>query len=90
MSIREQKELGEKIRQARAIAKISQKDLAKIIGIGRVSLLKVEKGEREVNTSELKKIAEVIGKPVEFFLEEESEPYEAKTLDVTGIWTSPI
>lgn len=43
MSIREQKELGEKIRQARAIAKISQKDLAKIIGIGRVSLLKVEK-----------------------------------------------
>ena len=41
MSIREQKELGEKIRQARAIAKISQKDLAKIIGIGRVSLLKV-------------------------------------------------
>jgi transcriptional regulator with XRE-family HTH domain len=73
MLANKQKELGEKIRQARVIANISQEDLAKIVGIGRNSMIETEKGRREVSISELKIIAEATGKPLSFFLEDEPE-----------------
>jgi transcriptional regulator with XRE-family HTH domain len=93
MSIEEQKVIGEKIRQARAIAKLSQKDLAKIIGIGRVAVLNIESGEREVTVSELKIIAEATNQPFSFFYEEEKPKTEStpeRYLDVTGMQDDDI
>lgn len=72
MTIDDQKRIGEKIRQARVLASISQNQLAELVGFGRNSMIETEKGRRAVNTTELQKIAQVTNKPLSFFLEDES------------------
>jgi len=71
MSLDTQKQLGEKIRQARVISGLTQLKLAEIIGIGKNSMIDTEKGRRSVNTTELKLIAEATNKPLSFFYEED-------------------
>ena len=51
--------------------KLSQKELAERIGISRPTLIAIEKGERDVTLSELKKISEIFDLPIEIILDEE-------------------
>lgn len=86
MSLEEQKQVGEKIRQARAIAGISQINLAKLIGIGKNAMIDSEKGRRPVTITELSKIAKATNQPLSFFFEEEiTESTDKNTLDATGL-----
>lgn len=65
------KNIGEKIRQARALKKLSQKALGKMIGTDKQAIYRIENGKRTVAADELKHIAEVTDKPLDFFYEEE-------------------
>lgn len=66
------KQLGEKIRQARVIAKLSQEDLGKVLNFPGNVISRMELGQRPVRASELQIIAKATNKPVQFFFEEES------------------
>jgi len=88
MSIEEQKRIGDKIREARFISKLSQKKLAKKIGVGIATISRMELGATTAKFSDIKKIAEVTGKDMDFFLEEPKEKPEStpeKYIDVTGV-----
>ena len=76
----EKKKIGEKVRQARVLAKLTQDSLAKMVGLERVSISRTEMGQREVGATELKRIASATGRPLGFFYMEENG-----STDFTGV-----
>ena len=69
-SVPTQAELGRRIAVARADAGITQADLAAGVGLERTAIVRVETGERKVSATELVSIAEVLGRPVDWFFTE--------------------
>ena len=70
-----QQELGRRIRQAREDAGLTQSELADLLGLRHPqSISRYERGETEVPQKRLRRIAEVTGKPLGFFLTEEQMP----------------
>ncbi len=61
------------LENARKIAGLSQQDLAEKTGIKRSKIAMIETGERELSTSELKKVASALGIAPCFILSEEPE-----------------
>ncbi len=61
------KELGKRVRAARAYAGLSQEELAERIQISQPTLARVEKGERQARWIEIIGIAEVTGLPRTWF-----------------------
>lgn len=58
---------------ARVNAKLTQKELAKILGVSNVTVVNWESGKTEPNLSQLKKISELSGIPMDFiFVPEQS------------------
>jgi transcriptional regulator with XRE-family HTH domain len=53
------KKVGGKIKHLRINANLSQEELAKLLNINRISLSKIENGERNISAEELFKIAEI-------------------------------
>lgn len=53
--------LEKNIKELRKIYGLSQSEVAEAIGIGRTSMIAVEKGERELNSEELGKLADYLG-----------------------------
>ena len=53
--------VGERLRNARESARITQAESAKSIGVARTTIVAVEKGERRVRTNELQKLASLYG-----------------------------
>jgi transcriptional regulator with XRE-family HTH domain len=65
-------ELGRRIKQAREEAGLSQTELADRIGLRHPqSISNYERGETEVPGKRIRRIAEVTGRPLSFFLDEE-------------------
>lgn len=62
------KTIGKQIQLAREEAGYSQEQLAAKIGCSQSTLSNYEKGKRRIYLAQLEKIAEVLGRPVEFFL----------------------
>ena len=54
-------QLGERLRNARARAGLTQQDAAEKLGMARTTLITLEKGQRRVRSEELKDMAEVYG-----------------------------
>lgn len=50
---------------------LSQEELSKKLGMSRPTLIAVEKGERDITLTELKKISEIFDIPIEIILDEE-------------------
>lgn len=70
-------ELGRRICEARDKLGMSQAELAYAVGLKHPqSISKYERGESEVPRKRLLRIAEVTGKPLSYFLEDEPEPKE--------------
>lgn len=61
-------ELGQRIREARLAAALSQADLARSINLERSALVKIETGDRKVSALELLRISEVLGLPLSHFV----------------------
>ncbi|MBI5152809.1 DUF4065 domain-containing protein [Candidatus Peregrinibacteria bacterium] len=57
----------------RKSAGLSQEELSQKIGISRPTLISIEKGERDITLTELKKISEIFDIPIEIILDEELE-----------------
>jgi len=55
----------------RKAAKLSQEELAKKLDVSRPTLVSIEKGERDLTLSELKRLSEVFDIPIEIILDEE-------------------
>ncbi len=57
----------------RKSAGLSQEQLAQKLGFSRPTLIAIEKGERDITLTELKKISEIFDLPVEIILDDELE-----------------
>lgn len=64
------KDLIIKLRKSKGL---SQEELSQKLGISRPTLISIEKGERDINLTELKKISEIFDIPIEIILDEELE-----------------
>src|SRR5271165_6286229 len=62
--------VGQRLREARLLAGLSQTDLAKSLGISFQAVQKYESGENRLSASRLLAAAEFVGKPVSFFFDE--------------------
>ncbi len=62
------REIGYRITIAREEAGLNQKDLAERLGISQATLSNYEKGKRRVYLPQLQKIAEELGRPLDYFL----------------------
>jgi transcriptional regulator with XRE-family HTH domain len=65
--------LGRKLRDARAEAGLSQQALAERLGITFQQIQKYEKGANRIAASRLASIAEVLHRPISYFLEDPKE-----------------
>jgi len=76
-----QKSLGLKIKEWRDGKDLSQDDLAKVIGISRVAISDIERGNRSLNAQELAMIAKFFGVSADYLL---NEPRVEKINKKTG------
>ncbi|WP_051273640.1 helix-turn-helix domain-containing protein [Desulfotruncus alcoholivorax] len=63
------KSIGRQLQLAREQAGYSQEQLAAKIGCSQSTLSNYEKGRRRIYLAQLEKIAEILNKPVQFFLQ---------------------
>lgn len=63
------REIGYRIAIAREEAGLNQKELAEMLGISQATLSNYEKGKRRVYLPQLQRIAEAVGRPLEYFLQ---------------------
>jgi Zn-dependent peptidase ImmA (M78 family)/transcriptional regulator with XRE-family HTH domain len=61
-------EVGERVRESRAAAGLTQAGLADRLGLDRTALAKIESGSRQVSALELFRLADVLGLPVAHFV----------------------
>lgn len=66
------KEIGRKLQLAREEAGLSQEQLASLMGCAQSTLSNYEKGKRRIYLTQLENIAEILNKPIEYFLESTS------------------
>lgn len=65
-----QKMVGKRIREARKMAGLSQKQLADLLNLHRPSVSEIEAGNRSVRADELRRIAEILDVRVSWILGE--------------------
>lgn len=63
------KDIGRKLQQAREDAGLSQEQLASMLGCAQSTLSNYEKGKRRIYLTQLENIAEILNRPIEYFLE---------------------
>jgi transcriptional regulator with XRE-family HTH domain len=66
------KEIGRKIQLAREEQGLTQVDLAQTLGITQAALSNYELGKRRLYLHQIEQIASVLGKGLDFFIEEEN------------------
>ena len=67
---KEHKNLIKKLIKARKEKKLSQKQVAEILGVTQSYVSKIESGQRRIDIVQLKKFANIYQKKISFFLEE--------------------
>jgi len=70
------KQIGLKIKIARIIAKIDQKELAKRIGVEPVTVSRMESGSRKTTAVEIEKLSKAFNRPLSYFYEGKEEEYQ--------------
>lgn len=61
--------IGARIRQARKAKGLTQEELGKLLHVTGAAISHFERGRRDVDAKTLAKIARVLEKPIDFFLE---------------------
>lgn len=74
------KEIGRKLQLAREEAGLSQEQLATMLGCAQSTLSNYEKGKRRLYLTQLENIAEILDKPIEYFMESNNHA-EAATVN---------
>lgn len=70
------KEIGRKIQKAREEAGLNQEELATRLGLSQATLSNYELGKRRLYLAQLEAISRELGKPLQYFLEENGPPGE--------------
>lgn len=65
------RDIGKRLQRAREEAKLSQEELASLLGITQAALSNYELGKRRLYLQNLEQIASILNKPIAYFLEEE-------------------
>jgi transcriptional regulator with XRE-family HTH domain len=68
----ERKKMGVRLKEAREYVGLSQDEVAKTLSIPRTALSNIETGQRRIDVLELKKLARLYKRPVEYFTGEET------------------
>lgn len=68
------KDIGLKIQIAREEKGLSQEQLARALGCSQPALSNYEKGKRRLYLSHLEKLSEILEKPLEYFMENNTLP----------------
>jgi transcriptional regulator with XRE-family HTH domain len=63
--------IGARIKQARSELGLSQKELGKLYGCSDVNISEIERGLTGISIPDLERIAEIVGKPITWFLQDE-------------------
>src|SRR5437016_3597429 len=61
--------LGQRLAEARDLAGMTQESVARAVGLERTAVVLLEKGERNLKVPELVEIAQVLGRPLSYFVE---------------------
>jgi transcriptional regulator with XRE-family HTH domain len=72
----DQKTLGRRLKEAREYLNLSQQFVTASTGIPRTAISEIERGQRRVDSLELRKLARVYRMPVSHFLGDEAGPVE--------------
>ena len=83
--LKNEKSMGELIRQMRKSSGMSQMQLAEKIGISYQQVQKYEKGVNRLTVSRMKQIAGALGVPASLFLDEEDPLMPAEQKGRTGL-----
>ena len=65
--------IGRKLQKAREEAGMSQEELAKKLGYTQASLSNYELGKRRLYLSDLKRLSQILSKPITYFLEDSDD-----------------
>ena len=65
---KEHKELVAKLRQARLVANLSQKEVARLLDCRQPFISIIESGQRKIDIILLKNLAKIYKKPLDYFL----------------------
>lgn len=70
------KNIGKKLKKARELNQLSQKDVAKYLNVNEKQISYYENGSRKVNIVILIKLADLYGYPISYFLENQNQNIE--------------
>ena len=76
-------ELGERVREARVAAGLSQTALAAQLGLDRTAVVRVESGQRQVSAFELFRLSDTLMVPAAYFLTRPLAAVRSKRTDLT-------
>lgn len=65
---KEYQNIIEKLKKARLNAKLKQEDVAEKLNKPQSYISKIERGERRIDVTELKELAKIYRKPIDFFI----------------------
>jgi transcriptional regulator with XRE-family HTH domain len=71
--------VGKRLRLRRNILKITQKELAEMLGLTFQQVQKYEKGDNRISASRLWDISQILGVPIDFFFEDIDEQIALKS-----------
>lgn len=70
--------IARKLRERRNELKLSQQQVADYIGVSRANVTHYESGRLKIRHNILKKLSEILGKPVSYFLDDEDTYQESQ------------
>jgi transcriptional regulator with XRE-family HTH domain len=76
--------LGRRVAQARDVADSTQEGLGRAVGLDRTAIKHLENGERKLSVTELAALAQVLGRPLSFFVDPPVPAVESRRTD-TGL-----
>src|ERR1700682_6527220 len=83
--------IGAQIREAREAAGLSQRDLAETLGYSSAATVSyLEAGDRRITVADIRQIADVLGVPIEYFLDVVSFSSLPKKLSLRATGVEPV
>lgn len=76
--------LGRRLAQARDDAGVTQEALGRAVGLDRTAIVRLEKGDRKLSVPELVAVAEVLGRPLAYFVADPVPAVVSRRRDATG------
>jgi len=79
------KDIGARVQMAREDARMTQAELALLLGLDRTAVAKIESGSRKIAAIELVRIASTLDRPIDWFVAESPPAVVSRRLDpITG------